>query len=250
MSESNVNQTFRHVLDLMRHAGFTIEGEVSVAVDRDLPFMGYTSRQWQKHTIVVSGFALGSGMLLGLLAHELSHVYRNVTNHPSHNDQIISQLASSFINHYKLDMDYQREILHQVINHVQDLYADDITMTVLATEKGLFDSGRLEGFFLDWIKDEPVRTGIDKRDRWVNAAIMLNNTFALSNMQRHTIDDHENGAKSKSDAFLARINQGAAREFSYFNDFMVGLKEQVTEAEFKQEMKDYLTHFFQVVQNV
>jgi hypothetical protein len=79
---------------------------------------------------------------------------------------------------------------------------------------------------------------------------MLNNSFALSNMQRHGINGHEKRAKSKSDAFLSRINQEAAKEFNYFNDFMVGLKEKVTEAEFLQEMKEYLTHFFQVVQNV
>jgi len=250
LSGDYVNQALKDVLNLMQHAGFAIEEEVSVVVDRDLPFMGYTSRQWRQHTIVVSGFAVRSGMLQGLLAHELSHVYRNVTNHPSHNDQIISQLASSFINRYKLDTDYQREILHQVINHVQDLYADDITMKVLATDNGLFDPRQLEGFFVDWIKDEPVRMGASKRDRWVNAAIMLNNSFALSNMLRHRIDDHEKRAKSKSDAFLTLINQEAAKQFSYFNDFMVGLKEQVSEVEFQHEMEEYLTHFFQVVQNM
>lgn len=250
MSESNVNQALRDVLDLMRHAGFPIEGEVSVVVDRDLSFMGYTSRQWRRHTIVVSGFAVRSGMLQGLLAHELSHVYRNVTNHPSHNDRIISQLTSSFINQYKLDANYQQEILHQVINHVQDLYADDITMKVLASGNDLFDSRQLEGFFVDWIKDAPVTTGVSKQDRWVNAAIMLSNSFALSNMQRHNVNDHEKKGELKSEAFLTRINQEAAKEFSYFNHFMVGLREQVTEAAFQDEMKEYLTHFFQVVQSV
>jgi len=250
LSGSDVDQALNHVLNLMRRAGFAINEEVSVIVDRDLPFMGYTSRRWQQHTIVVSGFAAKSGMLQGLLAHELSHVYRNVTNHPSHNDRIISQLTSSFINRYELDIGYQREILHQVINHVQDLYADDITMKVLATDNPVFDSGQLEAFFIDWIKDAPVTTGVRKRDRWANAAIMLNNSFALSNMQRHGINDAENRAKSKSDSFLTHINQQAAKEFSYFNDFMVGLKEQVTESEFQQQMKEYLTHFFQVVENV
>jgi hypothetical protein len=250
LSASYVNQSLRHVLDLMRRGGFAIEEEVNVIVDRDLPFMGYTSRRWQQHMIVVSGFAVRSGMLQGLLAHELSHVYRNVTNHPSHNDRITSQLTSSFINSYELDLDYQREILRQVINHVQDLYADDITMKVLATDNGLFDSGQLESFFVEWIKDVPVRTGDGTRDRWANAAIMLNNSFALSNMQRHSINDHEKKAKSKSDSFLTHINHEAAKEFSYFNDFMVGLKEQVTEAEFQQEMKEYLTNFFRVVRNI
>jgi hypothetical protein len=235
---------------MMAGAGFGIDEEVSVVVDKNLPFMGYTSRQWQKHTIVVSGMAVRSGMLKGLLAHELSHVYRNVTEHPSHNERIIAHLVSSFIKDYRLEADYQRQILHQVINYVQDLYADDITTKILATDNGLFDPKQLEGFFVDWIKEEPVKTGADKRGRWVNAGIMLNNSFALSNMQRHNLDDHNQKAKLKSDAFLNRINREAAKEFSYFNDFMVGLKEQVAEAEFQQEMKEYLTRFYQVVQNV
>jgi len=250
LSINGVDEALKDVLHMMARAGFGIDEDVSVVVDRNLPFMGYTSRQWQKHTIVVSGMAVRSGMLKGLLAHELSHVYRNVTEHPSHDEHIIAQLASSFISNYKLDADYQRQILHQVINHVQDLYADDITMKILATDNGLFDPKQLEGFFIEWIKKEPVKTDVNKRDRWANAAIMLSNSFALSNMQRQNINDHDRRAKLKSDAFLSRISREAAKEFSYFNDFMVGLKDQVTEAEFQQEMKEYLARFFQVVQNM
>jgi hypothetical protein len=122
-------------------------------------------------------------------------------------------------------------------------------MRILATDNGLFDPKQLEAFFVEWINEVPVKTGADKRDRWINAVIMLNNSFALSNMQRHNINDHGQKAKLKSDAFLSRINRQAAKEFSYFNEFMVGLKEQVAEAEFQQEMKEYLARFFQVVQN-
>ena len=250
LSNNGVDEALRDVLHMMARAGFAIDEEINLVVDKNLPFMGYTSRQWQKHTIVVSGMAVRSGMLRGLLAHELSHVYRNVTEHPSHNERIIAHLASSFISNYKLDAHYQRQILHQVINHVQDLYADDITMKILATDDGLFDPKQLEGFFVDWIKEEPVKTDVNKRDRWTNAAIMLNNSFALSNMQRHNINDHDQRAKLKSDTFLSSINREAAKEFSYFNDFMVGLKEQVPEAEFQQEMREYLARFFQVVQNM
>jgi len=210
--------------------------------------MGYTSRQSQRHMIVVSGFAVESGMLEGLLAHELSHVYRNITNHPSHNEQIIATLASSFINSHKLNADYQCEVLHQVINHVQDLYADDISIKVLASgENRIFDPTQLGGFFAEWIKDEPVKTEDTLKDQWVNAAIMLNNCFAISNMQRHNIPDYDHKAKSKNDTFLSRINPNAAKKFSLFNNFMVGLREQVNEDEFQREMEEYLEGFFEIV---
>jgi hypothetical protein len=248
-ASQRVNAELKDVLHMMKLAGFPIGQEVRLAVDENLPFMGYTSRQGQNHMIVVSGLAVKSGMLRGLLAHELSHVYRNITGHPSHNERIIAHLASSFINNYKLDLDYQRQILHQVINHVQDLYADDITMKILSGDNGLFDPEQLEGFFVEWIKEEPVKTGVNRRDRWVNAAIMLNNSFALSNMQRHNISDENQRAKSKSKVFLSRISSNAAKEFPYFNDFMVGLREQVTDSEFEKQMKEYLARFFIVAEN-
>jgi hypothetical protein len=233
---------------MMKRAGFVIDQDVSVVVDEKLPFMGYTSRRAQSHTIVVSSFAASSEMLEGLLAHELSHVYRNITNHPSHNERIIAHLAGSFSNQHKLDADYQGEILHQVINHVQDLYADDISMKVLVNgESVLFDSKQLEEFFVEWIKEEPVKTSAARRDRWLNGAMMLSNCFALSNMQRHSIGDNKLRAKSKSDTFLRRINPEAAEKFSYFNNFMVGLKEQVTDTEFIEEMEEYLERFFEVI---
>ena len=248
MSQRNVSETLRDTLNMMKRAGFVIDQDVSVVVDEKLPFMGYTSRRAQSHTIVVSGFAARSGMLEGLLAHEMSHVYRNITNHPSHNERIIAHLAGSFSNQHKLDADYQGEILHQVINHVQDLYADDISMKVLVNgESALFDSKRLEEFFIEWIKEEPVKTSAAQRDRWVNGAMMLSNCFALSNMQRHSIGDYKLRAKSKSDTFLRRINPESAQKFGYFNNFMVGLKDQVTDTEFIEEMEEYLERFFEVI---
>jgi hypothetical protein len=248
VSQRIVSEALKDTLDMMKHARFVIDQDVSVIVDEKLPFMGYTSRQPHGHTIVVSGFSVKSGMLKGLLTHELSHVYRNITDHPSHNERIIAHLAGSFNNQHKLDTDYQGEILHQVINHVQDLYADDISMKVLVNgESGLFDSKQLEEFFVEWVKEEPVKTGAARRDQWVNGAIMLSNCFALSNMQRHSIGDNKLGAKSKSDTFLSRINPEAAEEFRYFNNFMVGLREQVTDTEFIEEMEEYLESFFEAV---
>jgi hypothetical protein len=248
-ANQRVGAELKDVLEMMKSAGFPIDQEVKVTVDENLPFMGYTSREWQTHSIVVSGFAAQSGIMLrGLLAHELSHVYRNITKHPSHNEQIIAHLAGSFINLYNLHADFQREILHQVINHIQDLYADDISMQVLITgESRLLDSKVLEGFFVEWVKDEPAQTSDARKNRWVNAAIMLNNSFAVSNMQRHGIGDHDQKAKLKNVAFLNRIRPEAAENFSYFNDFMVGLREEVTDAEFKDQMEDYLARFFELI---
>lgn len=248
-SSKAVQQALANVLAAMKRHGFEITQNLEVVVDEGLPFMGYTSRHWQKQLIVVSGFAVKSNMLEGLLTHELSHVYRGQTKHPSHNDQIIAHLARSFISMHNLNEDYQREILHQVINHVQDLYADDIATQVLTAEEShLLRLEQLGDFFLGWIRDEPVKTGMVRKDQWVNASIMLNNCFAISNMQRHAIEDRDEKAKMRNETFMRRINPVAAESFSYFNAFMVNLKERVSDAEFQREMEEYLSRFLAVVE--
>src|SRR5713226_7745912 len=86
--EDSVRKARQIAIDMMRKAGFDIGNKVKVVVDPQLPFMGYTMPQGGNFTIVVSGGAVGSGLLEGLLVHEMSHVYRIQTNHPTHNGQI------------------------------------------------------------------------------------------------------------------------------------------------------------------
>jgi hypothetical protein len=247
----NVEKALRNVLNMMEQAGFRINQDVKVIVDKKLSFMGYTSRQWQSHVIVVSGFAVESPMLEGLLTHELSHVYRSITHHPSHSEPLIASLMRIFIKDHKLDRDYEQETLHQAVNHVQDLYADDIAVRVLAAYYGTPLLEQFGDFFLGWIKEEPATGGVRLRDRWVNASILLNNSFAISNMERHNMMEGQiERAKLNNYRFLNRIKSSAAIQFSYFNRFMVGLEEDVSEARLREQMEEYLGNFLKVVDNI
>ncbi|HXZ97909.1 MAG TPA: DUF5781 family protein [Candidatus Acidoferrum sp.] len=249
--KQNVEEALRNVLNMMEQAGFRIDQNVKVIVNDKLPFMGYTFRQWQSHVIVVSGFAVESPMLEGLLTHELSHVYRNITNHPSHSEPLIASLIRVFINDHRLDRDYEQETLHQAINHIQDLYADDIAVRVLAAFHGTALLEQFSDFFLGWIKEEPATGGLRLRNRWVNASILLNNSFAISNMERHNMmEGRIEEAKLNNDRFLNRIKSSAAIQFSYFNRFMVDLEEDVSEVRFHEQMEEYLDNFLKVVDNI
>ena len=78
-----------NALEIMKKAGYDIGDVVQVMVDPQLPFMGYTMpRGNDKYRIVVSGGSVDSGLLEGLLVHEMSHVYRMKTRHLSHNGQV------------------------------------------------------------------------------------------------------------------------------------------------------------------
>src|SRR6266516_4683837 len=78
-----VNRSFSNAVKMMTSAGFKVGNNVKVTVDPELPFMGYTMPQGRGFTIVVAGGAIGSGMLEGLLVHEMSHKYRIETIHPT-----------------------------------------------------------------------------------------------------------------------------------------------------------------------
>src|SRR3989442_9304085 len=226
---------------MMKKSGFGIKSDVQVAIDPRLPFMGYTMPQGRGYRIVVSGGSVGSGMLEGLLVHEMSHIYRMENNHPSHDAEIIEE-AIDKIGKQHLSQDYQQKIVHDLLNDIQDLYADDISMKVI--KKGqILEPGQINSFLQDWVKDEPVDSGDPKRDRWVNASIMVHNARAIGKMTRHSIQDTGGKAAESNQRFLSRIPPAAASQFLYFQDLMINLKENMTKDKYRKLLADYLNRF-------
>jgi hypothetical protein len=81
--------------------------------------------------------------------------------------------------------------------------------------------------------------------------MLLNNSFAISNMKRHRIaEGWIEKAKLSNDRFLNQIKPSAAMQFSYFNKFMIALREDISEAEFREQMRGYLRNFLDVVDNM
>src|SRR6266536_838071 len=185
--EEAVRKARQAAIEMMRKAGYDIGIKVKVVVDPNLPFMGYTMPQGGNFTIVVSGGAVGSGLLEGLLIHEMSHVYRIQTNHPSHNGQILEEAVDNLGTKTVL-RDYQQKIVHDLFNDIQDLYADDISFKVLRATP-ILEWDQMTRFLQDWVKDEPAKTRDPAIDGWVNASIMAYNARALEQMNRHTIED-------------------------------------------------------------
>ncbi len=227
----------------MQDSGYKVNANVEIAVDDKLPFMGYTSGEWKNHKVVVSGFAVKSGMLDGLLAHELSHVYRNITNHPSHNYRLISEVLDLYPKQAKTG--YQQEGLHAAINHLEDLYADDIAMKVYF-QGGLGKIATIQEFLTDWVSDR-IPDGDGAKAQWARASTMLNNCFALSDMERHQIADAGGAAGSKNEKFLSRLSSVASGRFDYFHKFMVGLPEEITEQGFKTKLREYVEEYLNLV---
>lgn len=249
---TSVEEAFENTSEMMRKAGFELHEKPQVVVDTRLPFMGYTTslEDRKENVIVVSGFAAKSGMLEGLLIHEMSHIYRTTTRHPSHNQEIISSVIGPLIEK-GLNKDYQVQALHAVVNHIEDLYADDISFKVFAkNENKLVPPSQLTRFFQDWVKAEPVLSNRGERAKWANASLMLGNVFALSNMERHGIPDIDGMAAERNQRFLSRINAEAGASFEYFRKAMVTLREDITEVEFRNFLGEYTVGFLQLVKTL
>ncbi len=227
---------------MMRDAGYDIGKDVDVVIDPKLPFMGYTVPQNGRFKIVVSGMALESGLLEGLLVHEMSHVYRIRTRHPSHNGTILQGAVDKL---GKMEP-YQEKILFDLLNDIQDLYADDISFQVIRKNR-IMDESQATDFLQSWVKDEPVKTGEAKKDNWMNASIMEHNARALAQMQRHGIKDTDNRAKLANQKFLASIPSKMAQHYPYFENLLKNLRQDLTEDNYRVLLADLLKHFLEAV---
>jgi hypothetical protein len=105
-------------------------------------------------------------------------------------------------------------------------------------------------FFYDWLKDEPIKSLGGPEGNWANAALLLSNSFAISNMQRHGIPDIDSRAKTKNNTLLAQVNSHAAEHFSYFNHLMVTMPEEISEHQYERLLAEYLEQFFRLTEEI
>jgi hypothetical protein len=244
--DDRVAEALRDAVQTMNEAGFEIHHPVSVAIDAKLPFMGYTMPQDGRFTIVVSGMAADSKMLEGLLIHELSHIYRMQTNHPSHNGQLLTEAFRS-LGYKELSEMYKQRILRDLVNDIQDLYSDEIAVRVMI-QSGAISKRELTAFLQSWVKDEPVESGNTKRDRWLNLAIMAKNARAISQMRNQAIPDAGGKAASSNERFLALLPSELSRHNAYFESLLSNLKEDVSEEAYRSFLRHYLNKFVSVAE--
>lgn len=228
-------------LDLMSEAGFTVNAEVEVRLDTNLPFMGYTTDEEGHPVVVVSGDALANGAALTLLVHELSHVYRSISHHPSHDYQLLTAITA-WVMHGKVVDPYQEKILHAILNHLQDLYADDIFFKVF-NEKS--QTVNFSEFFMSWIK-KPHKNAKKPQQIWENADALLSTAFAQANLERHNVADKGGKMEKAVQKFLSELGTAMAEKYEFFKKFMVLMPEEITEKAFEKMLITYLSEFIKL----
>ena len=241
-----VNGSFTRAKEMMAKAGYKIPDNVRVSVDPQLPFMGYTMPTRQGFNIVIAGGAVDSGMLEGLLVHEMSHIVRISTNHPSHNAEILEEAVERLGGNSGL-RDSQQKVIHDLLNDIQDLYADDIAFKVLRLSPSSIND-RMTEFLQSWVKDEAVKTKDAITDGWANMSIMAHNARAIAQMARHGVEDTGGRAAHSSRAFLDQVSPDIAKQFDYFRNTLSNLREGMSADEYRALLAKYLGRFVDVAE--
>lgn len=152
--------------------GYRLERPVTAEIVA-MPIMGASRSLRTRHTLFVSVRAVESGMLDGLIAHELGHMLRTEEGHASHDPDVYREIG--------------REVripraagpaFGQAFNHIQDIYADDLAFPVFAGS----DGGRAYEFFASWVENNATMRGTEP---WQNVGLAASNGFALGNLVRH-----------------------------------------------------------------
>jgi len=245
-TKGDLNEARDRVLASMRRLGYPVEAKVAVVIDPGLRIMGYTRPVGKGYRIAVSARAVESGEAEMLLMHELSHVQRMSTGHPSHNDQAI-QAAYSTLRLRTEWEPYMEEILHDIVNNVEDLYADGIAFQVLKAN-GMFEPERLGEFLQGWMSDEVPVGDDDRHTSWLAAHAMLGNARSLAQLDRLGLKDAFAHANRRSEEFLRNVPKEMAREFPYFCKLLRDLKEETTDAGFQQLLEEYMQRFVAVAE--
>lgn len=237
----NLQELKEKALTMMTNAGYPIETDIDVMLDEKLPYMGYTTEQYGKPVIVVSKSALESGSAINLLIHELSHIYRSLTNHPSHDYQLLNSITA-WVMRGKAVEEYQEKIVYAILNHLQDLYADDITFKIYdkyAPELNISD------FFMSWIR-KPHKNAKTGKQLWENADALLSAAFAQANLERHNIADVGGSVEKGVAEFLSELGSPMAEKYDFFKKFMLLLPEDVSKKQFETMLITYLNEFLKL----
>jgi len=112
---------------------FDLDLPVEVAVRDDPDERTFAAHYDDRHVLNVSRQVAGSAMARELALHEFGHMARHEEDHPSHvqstDEALFLALSGRSVERRKLAHCYQ------IANHMKDIYADDITLSLSAPDK-------------------------------------------------------------------------------------------------------------------
>lgn len=232
--------------ELLKKCGFPLSENIFVGIDAKLPFMGYTTvNKNNEPLIVVSKMAVDSGNVIGLLVHEMGHIYQTEQKHPSHNFPLLEKAIDYALQGEKLSS-FQSDILHNIVNCIEDIYADDVSFEVFKKfPQKTFPLKNMNEFFLSWVH-KPL-TAKTQKDKWQNAEFVVDAAFAKANLIRHAIPDTNEKMEREIETFLQHVDPANAKLYEYFETFFIQLPKTISETEFGRLVIEYIHTFLSLI---
>ncbi len=186
-----------------------------------------------RHELVVSHRAATSAMARELALHEFAHMARYEEKHPSHRQSTEEALYLAFAGRSV----ERRKLTHcyQIANHMKDIYADDITLTLAPTRKLV---AFMESSLARAIADSPPPAP-GEWQRWTTSAdpeiTAVNAAFALALLERHDAipADHR-----LYDLAHAAASDAPSISLSQFKSHFQSLRDNPDESEYRKALVD------------
>ena len=204
---------------------------VRVQIREDPDERTWTAHPGEHHILNISKQAATSAMARELAVHEFAHMHRNEAEHPSHTqsteEALFLGLAGKTIERRKLVHCYQ------IANHMKDIYADDITLSLGPTDKlvAFLESG-LAAALAD--RPAPPRPGFERISPGADPEITaVNAAFALALVERHALVSTEHRLY---DLAYAAARDAPGIEFESFKRRFRDLASDPDESEYRQAL--------------
>ncbi|MFC6826775.1 DUF5781 family protein [Halopelagius fulvigenes] len=213
---------------------YDLDRPVHVDVREDPDERTWAAHYEDRHVLNISRQAATSAMARELVLHELSHMARNEERHASHvqstEEAIFLALSGSSVERRKVAHCYQ------IANHMKDIYADDITLSVAPAEKLVhFLESELARALAakpgpsPWPDSRLVTADADPEITAVNAA------FALALVERHDLVDESHRLY---DLAHAAADDAPTVELETFKREFRSLAADPTESDYRKALVD------------
>ncbi len=167
---------------------YDLDLPVRVRVREDPDERTWTAHPGEYHVLNISRQAATSAMARELALHEFAHMHRHEGDHPSHTQSTEEALFLALTGKNV----ERRKIAHcyQIANHMKDIYADDITLTLGPADKLV---AYLESSLARAVANRPTAPPRPEFRRISPAAdpeiTAVNAAFALALVERHGLVD-------------------------------------------------------------
>ena len=227
-TDESLQNTLDWALERMKQKGYEVKSKVSLNVEPSLAIMGYARKEGEVHRIMISGWALDSEMLGGLVLHELSHVYFAERDASSHDSAALEEVLEHMKERDGL-RGKETEFLIDAFNHLQNVLVDDIVFEVMEEK----EKEMTKKFFAEWMTDKP------SGDPVTDAALLSRNAFAVASLKRRNLFEKDSEMYYRNQSLLSALGSLSEQEFEWMEGFLEGAKSEWDRERFRVELENY-----------